>query len=177
MKPVLNHVVWDHGVFGVLASLAVTPFFGWTGGLVFFLASILIDLDHYIFFIRITGFRRWNPADMFRFFEELGPRCRSPGFLKVEYFHNIEFFALFGCCALAWKGLWVPAFWGLMFHTLTDIRFLTRGGILSKRCHSVVEYFWRLRELRKQGLDPGVVYRDTLKAAGLLPEAERSERA
>ncbi|MFH0983983.1 MAG: hypothetical protein V1882_00450 [Candidatus Omnitrophota bacterium] len=171
MKPLLSHVLRDHVLLGALASLVMLPFYGWSGCALFFLANILIDLDHYAFFLWKTRLRYWDPATMFRFFEEVHSRCYRPEFLVVEPIHTVEIFALLALGAFFGGGLFVPVFAGFFFHAVVDIIHLHRLRILTKRCHSLIEYFWRSACQRRRGMDPAVIDQEAMAAAGLLPAA------
>lgn len=170
MKPLLSHVLRDHVLLGVLSSLSMVPFYGWPGSVLFFSANILIDLDHYAFFLWKTRLRYWDPAAMFRFFEEVHSRRDRPEFLVVEPIHTVEIFVLLAFGSFFGGGLFVPVFAGFFFHAIVDIVHLHRLRILTKRCHSLVEYFWRSARQRRRGLDPGVIDQEAMDAAGLLPE-------
>jgi hypothetical protein len=173
MKQLLNkflfhHVIRDHLFLGLIVSLCMLPFFGWTGCVLFVAATVLIDLDHYAKFLWLTRFRYWGPSAMFLFFEEAHNRRYRPEFLVVEYIHTLEIFGLLACATFFWGGVLVPIFAGMLFHELVDIINLIHLKILTKRCHSLIEYAWRVRKLRKRGLDPDALFREVREVTGLV---------
>lgn len=158
-KGLLHHVLRDHVLLGAAASFSMFPSFGWAGCLVFWAATVLIDLDHYAKFFYYTRFRQWSPSDMFRYFEATHSQRERPDCLMIEPLHTVEIFLLLGCAAIFWGGLWVPALAGMVFHALVDVVHLLSHKILTKRCHSLIEYVWRARQMRRRGLDPEAIFR------------------
>ncbi len=139
----LRHVLRDHvalGIFAACSAWIVLEWTWWQCGL-FWLASILIDIDHYIHFVWVTrGKRFWSVAGMFRYHEGMFNHIQTSNYLSLEIFHTIEFMILVGALAF---GLWdwlQPVFWGFVFHILVDVVCLGRQGMLFKRAHSFVEY-------------------------------------
>lgn len=167
-KILFQHVIRDHLLLGMVVSLCMFPFFGWIGCVFFVAATLLIDLDHYAKFLWLTRFRYWGLPAMFLFFEEVHDRRYRPEFLVVEYVHTLEFFILLACAAFFWGGVLIPVFLGMLFHELVDIIHLIHLKILTKRCHSLLEYAWRIRKLREKGLDPEVLYREVREVTGLV---------
>lgn len=167
MKSLVSHVLRDHVLLGAAASLSMLPYYGWSGCLLFWIATVLIDLDHYARFLWKTGFRFWSPQNMFRFFQEVHDRRFRPEFIVVEYLHTVEAFAIFAWLALTWKGFLIPIFAGFVFHELVDIVTLLRNGIPTRRCYSMIEYVWRIWQMRRRGLDPEVIYEEARVASGL----------
>ena len=167
MKALANHVLRDHVLFGGVLAAAIFPAFGWTGALAFWASTVLIDLDDYLNFIVHAQFRVWDPESMFRFHEALFERRHRSEFLAVEIFHTLEFVALLGLAAFWKRGILVPIFLGVLVHFVIDLIHLARYGILHKRSISFFEYGWRVRRMRARGLDPDVIWRETLEGAGL----------
>ena len=167
-KVLFHHVMRDHVGLGVLASLSMYPFFGVWGCVLFVAATVLIDLDHYVHFLFLTRFRYWSFTAMFLFFEEIHHRRYRPELLVVEYLHNVEVFSLIVLAAFFWGGAFVPIFWGTLFHEFVDMVRLIHQKIPTRRCHSLIEYAWRIRKLRARGLDPEVLFEEARQATGLL---------
>ena len=167
-KVLFQHVIRDHLLLGALVSPCVFPFFGWTGCALFTAATVLIDLDHYAKFLWLTRFRYWRMSAMFLFFEEVHHRRHRPEFFSIEYAHTIEIFFLFACAAFLWRGALAPIFAGMLFHEGVDIIHLIHVKALTQRCHSLIEYAWRVRKLREKGLDPETLYREVRQVTGLV---------
>lgn len=169
MKPVFSHVIRDHVILGAFASLSMLPFYGGIGCCLFFLANILIDLDHYAHFLWVTRFRYWDIVSMFRFFEAHFLFRNRPEYLSMEALHTVEISVLITVATFYWGGVLSPIFAGLLFHAIVDVIQIVLLKVFTRRCHSLVEYFWRSRNMRRQGLDPVLIDQEALEAAGLVP--------
>lgn len=102
-----------------------------------FLASIFIDLDHYLAFVMRE--RNWNLFDSFKFYDELEKRAereRKRGIYKkcvFHFFHTIEFHLVVLILACFWN-LFLYIFIGIVFHSILDIIYMSRKkGALSGR--------------------------------------------
>lgn len=141
----LVHVLRDHALLGGAAAAGVWAAADARAALLFWLANILIDADHYLHFLLATRFAQWTPGDMFRFHQRLFEEARRPDFYVLELFHTAEFAAV--AAAAAWllaPSLW-PAVFGGLFHIAVDWVHLARHGMLGKRANSVIEYLWKTR--------------------------------
>lgn len=87
--------------------------------LLFFLASILIDIDHYFFYI--IKKKNFNLGKTYKYFRyELNrARIKKPKTL-LFIFHTIEFFLLLLILSLFLNFFW-PIFFGCLFHDVIDI--------------------------------------------------------
>lgn len=144
----------DHVIWGGVAAAALYPVLG-AKSLVFWGASAAIDIDHYMDYVYHNGFRDWSWRRMFEYHRILSQHWFSPQFLNMEVFHTVEFLAaLFIVATLDPTGVVMAVFAGFVFHCLLDVVFLTREGILTKRAHSLTEYFLRKRAMEARGLSP-----------------------
>ena len=153
----------EHVVYGAIGAAALYPALG-AGSLLFWAASVAIDLDHYIDYVWHNRFTDLGYKGMFEYHRLLTKRWHNPAFLNIEVFHTIEFIAplliithytgssaLFAVCL------------GLVFHIALDLVSLYANGIFFARAHSFPEYFIRKRKLMRLGLDPAMLYRDAAK--------------
>jgi hypothetical protein len=108
--------------------------------------AVLIDLDHYLFFILRTG--RYNPVEMFTWFREADERCTATSYYGLCVLHAAEAFVLVALAAiflpvLAWLLL------GMGYHLLLDYIWLYRHPVLSMKVRAVswIEHLVR----RKRG--------------------------
>lgn len=126
-----------------IAAIIIAPR-GTVAGLILFgCGSILIDVDHLIFYYVRRG--RWDIRGMFRFFrEDVDQHLDAIPYLGICIFHTIEFFLAVAAIAAV-----LPLFrflvYGLVFHLLLDIYDLTRLGIPFIRAYSIVEHLIRRR--------------------------------
>jgi len=102
-----------------------------------FLASFLVDLDHYICAVKNT--KKLSLRNAFNHYEELclnqkkeiaaGIKRKFPEF---HFFHTIEFHVLLGLMSLLWAGFFY-IFIGMIFHFLIDILSLIKEGTFHSR--------------------------------------------
>lgn len=145
-------------ILGGLASAAIYPVIG-ANALFFWLASFLIDIDHYLDYVYHNGFRDLGLKGMFDYHNALELFWNEPEFLNMEVFHTVEFLIPFYAISI-WTGSTAMqvVFWGFIFHIVLDMVFLLKINILFKRTHSMVEYFVRKRMYAKRGLDTAAIY-------------------
>jgi len=161
MKPLMAHVLRDHVLLGGAAAVLLYPLWGFWPAFAFWLANILIDVDHYIHFLVLTRFEVLDFGTMFRLNEQAFQNRHRPDFLALEIFHTVEFLFVLGMVAF-WLMPWLqPVFWGMLFHNLVDLVHLGRYGVLTKRTHSFMEYWIRSRRIRSRGGDPNLAFQES----------------
>ena len=137
----------DHIIAGGAGSLALWPFIK-KGVIIFWLASVLIDFDHYIDFIYRNGFKNFSIKKMFEYYELVDKRYEEngTGVLFLSLFHTGEFLILWYCLAL-WLGSYfmMLVFWGMIFHIFFDFMFMARKRCIFARAYFLTEYFIRRR--------------------------------
>ncbi len=102
--------------------------------------SILIDVDHYLFYILRSG--RYDVAGMFRYFRGVDSNLANIPYLGVCIFHTVEFFLLVAVAGFFFP-LFKPLLYGLLFHMLLDIADLVRLKCPFIRAYSLVEHLIR----------------------------------
>ncbi len=152
----------DHVILGSAASVGLYFLTGREltfNVLYFWVASILIDLDHYLDYIYNNRFTNFSFKRMLAYHTLLFSRRFDPAFLNLSIFHTVEFMAALGALAL-YTGSTTLIFiwWGFFFHIICDTIYLIKGGIASIRSNTIIGYFFRIKKLRLQGLDPKGVY-------------------
>ncbi|MBI3548179.1 MAG: hypothetical protein HY078_03900 [Elusimicrobia bacterium] len=158
MKLLAGHVVRDHVLLGAVVAGLLYPWLGVHGAALFWFASVMIDVDHYLHFLSYTGFRDWTPQGMFRFHGHLFGHIHREDFIAVEVFHTFEFLLAAGLIATYAAPLLLPAYWGCLFHLVVDVFHLRSHRALDKRAHSFVSFWWRRRKLQERGLSPDWIY-------------------
>ncbi|MEK6855278.1 MAG: hypothetical protein AABX73_03580 [Nanoarchaeota archaeon] len=105
-----------------------------------FLASVLIDFDHYaasviktgrLSLIRSFDYHKKNEIEARK---DIARGIRRKG--DFHLFHTIEFHLILGILGLYWKGFFY-IFIGMVFHSLLDIVSMAQEGSLHRR-----EYFF-----------------------------------
>jgi hypothetical protein len=134
------HIFWG-AVFTLLLYLVV-PGIGLVNLALVFLASFLIDFDHYF----VVGMKegKWKFRENLKHHEEIDrieKEERSKGIKRrgnFHLFHTVEFLAVVGVGGVLWIGLFY-VFIGMVFHSLLDVfsllyndRFYRREYFLSK---------------------------------------------
>jgi hypothetical protein len=148
----------DHLILGGAAAGALYPFLG-VNSVIFWLASVLVDIDHYLSFLYHNGFTDFSFRRMFAYHRALHSFCKKPDFINVEIFHTVEFVApLYAVSRYLGAGALEAVFWGILFHLALDILPLFRCGAFFKRSYSITEYLIRKRLLERRGLRPVDVY-------------------
>lgn len=105
--------------------------------------SILIDVDHQLFYFIRTG--RLGISGMFRFFrEDVDEHLNAIPYLGVCIFHTVEFF-LFVATLSAFFAPLKYLLGGMLFHMVLDIYDLTRLKVPFIRAYSLVEHLFRRR--------------------------------
>lgn len=162
----------EHVVLGGGVALAFTPVLGAQDSAVFWVASVLIDADHYADYLYRNRFRDWSPRLMFAFHRTLFTRIRRPDFLALSLFHTVEWFALvYLAAAFLGSSALAAVFWGMAFHLFLDAVWLALHRALFSRAFSMLEYVIRRRRLRRRGLDPDLVYEEALTTIGVTAPA------
>ena len=148
MKPLASHVIRDHIAIGGIVTFLLIPIFGIWNSVVFWLASVLFDVDHYFKFLCLTRFKVFDLRRMQQFFEITFKHREHPNFLAIEVFHTLEFLFLFVVIVVLLVPGLSPIMWGFVFHILVDVVHL-------------------VRHILSEGGNPDVVLLRALKAIGL----------
>lgn len=138
----------NHLKYTALASIPLFMLKGWMEVLLFFAGGILIDIDHYIFYV--LRFRRFDPKGMFRYFHDvLKMRHESP-YVGLFIFHTSEFFLITGILSIYFRFFFYILI-GMLFHFALDLMHLLRHDFIFARPFSIIEHPFRVRRHRKNG--------------------------
>lgn len=151
----------EHLLYGGMASVAISPFFGWKS-FFFFVGSVFIDLDHYCDFVYFCRFRKWKLKDMFHFHGVLHQYIDHPDSFNLEAYHTIEFFLLLAAVAFCFDSVEVGLILGGgIAHLGLDLfRFRQLGkSVFQLRALSFVQYWWWRKKMVKLGKDPEMVFK------------------
>jgi len=133
----------SHLIATGLAAVPAVCFYTPLETALFCAGSILIDVDHQIFYYFRTG--RCDINGMFRFFREgVDEHLDSIPYLGVCIFHTVEFFSAVWLLSFFYPSLkYLLA--GLVFHIILDIYDLIRLKIPFIRAYSLLEHLIRKR--------------------------------
>lgn len=126
------------------AAAVMAPFCSSLEIVLFAVGSILIDVDHQIFYMIRTG--RYDVSGMFRYFrEDVDKNLQQIPYLGICIFHTIEFLFLIAVLAIYCQPLrWLLA--GLALHLGLDIYDLIRLKVPFIRAYSIIEHLIRRRQ-------------------------------
>lgn len=153
----------EHVIYGAAGAAALYPALG-SGSLLFWAASIAIDLDHYLDYLWHNRFTDLGFRGMFEYHRLLTKQWHSPAFLNIEIFHTVEFITpLLIITHYTGSAAMLAICLGFIFHIILDLVSLYRNGIFFARTHSFPEYFLRKKKLEARGYDPAGLYKDAAR--------------
>lgn len=119
-----------HIILGLIASSILYLIFNLSlfDVSLFFLASVVIDIDHYLFYILRT--REFNPVKLYKRHKSLPINHK----MMVHIFHTIEFTVL-----------------ALLFSLLNPVFFMVLWGVLFHSAFDLIDLFWRGMKFGKEG--------------------------
>ena len=150
----------SHIIAGAVGTAIVYPFLGTEKSLLFYAASVLIDADHYLAYLVSTGGKDWSPRRMFRFYDHVTLHNKDKDNLGFSLMHTVEMFlVVYFLGQYVNPNFFMPIFYGMAYHMVFDIIWLSYHGVPTVRAFSIVEYFIRKHNLIKKGLDPRKFYK------------------
>ncbi|OHB47176.1 MAG: hypothetical protein A2106_06095 [Planctomycetes bacterium GWF2_40_8] len=156
-----------HIIYGGIASLCLFPKFGFLSG-IFWAASVLIDVDHYIEFLCRNRFTNFSFKKMSDYCNIILKWNKRPGLLGLSIFHTAEIIGGIYLISIWLNSDVIKAvFWGMVFHMLLDVLYLSKRRILFCRVFSFLEYFIRKKIMIQNGLSPDAIFEEALVVAGV----------
>src|SRR5574340_239610 len=110
----------DHLILGAGASAAIYHTLS-LNTVFFWVATFMIDVDHYMNFVYHNGLKDLRFKGMFDYYDVLDKLSHLPEFLDIEVFHSGEFML-----GLFLVSFWLDSFllrailWGFLFHIVLD---------------------------------------------------------
>jgi hypothetical protein len=156
-----------HILYSGITSLCLFPKIGFLGS-IFWAASVLIDVDHYIEFLCRNRFTNFSFKKMFVYCNAIMGWNNKPGLLGLSIFHTIEI--IVGIYIIS---IWMNSdigktiFWGMVFHMFLDILYLKGRGTLFCRAFSFLEYFIRKKLMIRSGQSPDAIFDEALIVADI----------
>lgn len=144
----------QHFIFGAIASLIlyfVFPEFGILNWAIFLMASIFIDVDHYLYYAyRKKDWSLWNAVRWFfdrrNMVIRAGSNFRRNVYSAFCFFHGVEVLGVFVALGYYfWNGFYFVSF-GLLFHLILDYTDQIIHGTRFDKV-SIVWDFFRYRRL------------------------------
>jgi hypothetical protein len=139
----------QHVKYTAILSVVLLPFWNFEQIFLFAIGSIVIDIDHYIFYV--LSFKRFDVKGMFEYYEEWLPSVKD----KIPYagiciFHTIEIYLILVISVTYISGILYLVL-GLTLHQVLDVIALKRSKCLFTRPYSVIEHFIRVKRCKKLG--------------------------
>lgn len=140
----------DHMLYGFIAALIILflfPSIGAYGLLIIFLASFLVDFDHYLYYVYKTGDFNFSNAVSF-YLDMTSNMIKNKKYAKspLMIFHTVEFVALLFILGF-FNSLFIYIALGIIIHIVLDIVDLRNKGILHVRSHSAINHYFFKRRL------------------------------
>jgi len=149
----------DHVILGTVAAVSLYPLWGAPRSLLFLLAAVFIDVDHYIDYLWRTKGKDWRPSQMFRYYEKFNEHMYDSDNLGFSLFHTLEIFILLFLLAYYINYVFfITIIAGMLFHMVLDMLWLAYYRIFLVRPYSLIEYFLRRNHRIKKGLHPQSYY-------------------
>ena len=117
----------QHSMITAAASIVLIPFWNWMQIAVFAVGSILIDIDHYLFFVLRQ--KKFGIKAMFDYHDSLFKKKDQIPYAGICVFHTLDFFLLVGILSIFFPIL-IFLLSGLVFHFLIDLFHLYRHNYL-----------------------------------------------
>lgn len=143
-----------HVILGIIFSIFLYYLFPGIGALnavLVFLASVLIDFDHYMTAVQSKkSFSLFDAFDYYKELEVIANKDIKKGIRKkydFHVFHTLEFHILVLLLGFFWQGFFF-IFIGMLFHSLIDIISMSNAGVLYMR-----EFFffnWMIKIKRRK---------------------------
>lgn len=156
-----------HIICGSIVSLCLFPKIGFFSG-IFWAASVLIDVDHYIDFLYRNRLTNFSFKKMFDYCNVIIGWNNRPYLLGLSIFHTGEVIG-----GTYFISVWIDSdignaiFLGMVFHMFLDVLYLLRRGMLFRRVFLLLEYFIRKNLMIRNGLSPDVIYKEALIVANV----------
>jgi len=171
----------EHMAYSGVVGVGAWYLWGPWNAVVFWLAAVLIDTDHYLDHIVRTRGSDWNVKSIFKLDAYFRPRL-ARGELQgkticMSIFHTVEVFL-----AVYMVGVWsreqivFVVLAGMLFHMFLDIIYLVQNHAPFIRAFSLIEYVIRCRRMRSRGIEPNLVFEEAYRTLGIIdaPSGPRS---
>ena len=140
----------DHMLYGFIAALIILflfPEIGAYGLLIIFLSSVLIDADHYLYYVYKTrDFNLSNAVDFYLKMKNEQKSSKKSAKEPLMIFHTAEFWLLLFILSF-FNEVFAYVLAGILIHVFLDIFHMRKHGVLHVRHHSILRYYFYHRRL------------------------------
>ncbi len=134
-----------HIILGFIFAFILYFYIGLIPSLIILLASVLIDVDHYLAYIVVK--KDFNLKKAFTYFYEMGKKTRSKRLKHpLCILHTIEVLLVLGFIS-AYSNIVLFILSGFLFHSALDLWYMAKTNMLYTREFLLINYFkgrWKL---------------------------------
>ncbi|MDD5318735.1 MAG: hypothetical protein PHF79_02865 [Candidatus Pacebacteria bacterium] len=129
--------------------------------LIFFVASFMIDADHYLDYLWKSKGKDWSPQRMFRYYDYVTENRYDTRALGFSLLHTVELFVLvYLLAAYVEPAFFLPVLAGMAYHMIFDMIWLTYHKIPFARAFSIIEYHVRKKQKHIDGHNVDHFYKE-----------------
>jgi hypothetical protein len=151
----------QHAIYGGIAAVALSFYWGPWRSVLFWVAAWLIDADHYWDYLWRSRFADWSPKRMFRYYDLMTGRGHDKRFYAFSLLHNAEIFLVVWLLAHYINYVFfITVLLGMLFHLALDMIELGRNHIFFVRSFSIIEYWIRRTRMLRRGIDVDSFYKE-----------------
>lgn len=151
----------SHIIAGAIGTAVFYPWLGPWKALVFFIASVLIDADHYLDYLWKTKFTDWSPRQMFKYYDKVIEHRFDKRKLGFSLLHTAELYiVLYLLAVFVHYDFFITILGGMAYHMIFDVISMAWEQLHFIRPFSIIEYVIRKRRMQKMGFDPDEFFRD-----------------
>jgi hypothetical protein len=144
-----------HFLYGAIVAvfLFFVPFVNFWESLVFLVSTVLIDVDHYFYYVSkkrkydIKGAYRWFKAKE-KLWKALQPHDRKHYYTGFYLFHGIEWLIIFFLLGYFCNSIFYFIFLGMLFHLILDWVMQERYSYPYRFKFSVIYDYFKFKKLR-----------------------------
>jgi hypothetical protein len=127
----------EHIIYSTILCAALFPLFKWNVIIIFLVSVILIDIDHYIWFVQKT--KDYHIKSVWRYYQHLLQISKRKCEYVLHVFHTVEFWMLIILLAFV-SQFFVYVAIGISYHVLLDHIYCIQHNPLQKRANSIIEW-------------------------------------
>ncbi len=120
-----------HILYGAIFGIVIIPFIGILNSTIVFLASFLIDSDHYLRYVCVT--RDFSIINSIRYFYDKSKKRLH----ELYIFHTVEFWLLLLLLGV-YSEIFIYILLGILYHMAFDFIDMFKKGYYNVRIYSVL---------------------------------------
>lgn len=152
----------SHIIAGAVGAAITVPFWQYPyQALIFFVASFMIDADHYLDYLWRSRGKDWSPLRMFRYYDHVTEHHSDTRMLGFSVLHTVEIFiAVYLLAAYLSPVFFLPVLAGMAYHMIFDVIWMSYHQVPFIRAYSVIEYHLRKKNKKTKGHNVDDLYNE-----------------